>query len=246
MKNQYFADVNDYRKYGILHTLVGNSEMKAAICWMLTNNDTRTDGKFIDYLHHPEKWRKYDPDLFDALASCMTNHGNRSVKWAEENHLIQSAIYFAELLGDEQEKRRRYFAKFHAIAANSDLVFFDPDNGIEVKSKPFGCQGSNKYIYWRELVNTFNSGKSILVYQHFIREKRELFTQQLVDRFCEHLPILEMYTLRTANVLFLLIPQPRHQQYLAKKCTEISTNWYSQIQVSKHRYTQQFADGFHH
>ncbi len=238
MKNQYFADVNDYRKYGLLRTLVDNSEMKAAICWMLTNNDKRTDGKFTDYLNHPQKWRKYDPYLFDNLASCIANQTNRSVKWAEANNLIPSAVYFAELLFDGQEKRQRYFAEFQTIAADSDLVFFDPDNGIETKSVLFGRQGSNKYIYWPELINTFESGKSILVYQHFIRVQRELFIQQLVDRFFEYLPILEMYSLATANVLFLLIPQPHHQQYLEKKCEEISTNWYSQIQVNKHHSAQ--------
>ncbi len=238
MKNQYFADVNDFRKYGLLRSLVDSSEMKAAICWMLTENDTRTDGKFIDYLNHPEKWRRYDPDLFDMLASCMTNQSNRSVKWAKENQLIPSAVYFAESLCNEQEKRQRYFAEFDTIAADSDLVFFDPDNGIETKSVPFGHQGSNKYIYWPELINTFQSGKSILVYQHFIRVKRELFVQQLADRFCEYLPISEMFSLTTANVLFLLIPQPHHQKYLEKKCEEISTNWYSQIQVNKHRSAQ--------
>lgn len=238
MKNQYFADVNDFRKYGLLRSLVDSSEMKAAICWMLTENDTRTDGKFIDYLNHPEKWRRYDPDLFDMLASCITNQSNRSVKWAKENQLIPSAVYFAESLCNEQEKRQRYFAEFDTIAADSDLVFFDPDNGIETKSVPFGHQGSNKYIYWPELINTFQSGKSILVYQHFIRVKRELFIQQLADRFCEYLPISEMFSLTTANVLFLLIPQPHHQKYLEKKCEEISTNWYSQIQVNKHRSAQ--------
>ena len=238
MKNQYFADVNDFRKYGLLRSLVDSSEMKAAICWMLTENDTRTDGKFIDYLNHPEKWRRYDPDLFDMLASCITNQSNRSVKWAKENQLIPSAVYFAESLCNEQEKRQRYFAEFDTIAADSDLVFFDPDNGIETKSVPFGHQGSNKYIYWPELINTFQSGKSILVYQHFIRVKRELFIQQLADRFCEYLPISETFSLTTANVLFLLIPQPHHQKYLEKKCEEISTNWYSQIQVNKHRSAQ--------
>lgn len=238
MKNQYFADVNDFRKYGLLRSLVDSSKMKAAICWMLTENDTRTDGKFIDYLNHPEKWRRYDPDLFDMLASCITNQSNRSVKWAKENQLIPSAVYFAESLCNEQEKRQRYFAEFDTIAADSDLVFFDPDNGIETKSVPFGHQGSNKYIYWPELINTFQSGKSILVYQHFIRVKRELFIQQLADRFCEYLPISEMFSLTTANVLFLLIPQPHHQKYLEKKCEEISTNWYSQIQVNKHRSAQ--------
>lgn len=33
----------------------------------------------------------------------------------------------------------------------SELLFFDPDNGIEVMSNPKGCKNSSKYIYWDDL-----------------------------------------------------------------------------------------------
>jgi len=33
MKNQYFGDINDYRKYGLLRTLTGG-QIKTAVCWM--------------------------------------------------------------------------------------------------------------------------------------------------------------------------------------------------------------------
>ena len=234
MKNQYFADINDYRKYGILRALAGNGALKTAICWMLTNNDQRSDGKFISYLEHPDPWRKYDPELYDQLAGCLSNPANRSVKWADENKIIPAASCYAELLEDDREKRTSYFDQFQSIAADSDLVFFDPDNGMEVKSVPAGRRGSQKYLYWPELLKTYNAGKSILVYQHFVRIKREVFTQQLVDRFCEHLPISEMITFTTANVLFNLIPQPRHQQFLAEQCNQISKQWVSQIKVNRH------------
>jgi hypothetical protein len=40
MKDQYFGDINDYRKYGLLRILSGmrcsgQSNISAAICWML-------------------------------------------------------------------------------------------------------------------------------------------------------------------------------------------------------------------
>ena len=35
MKNQYFGDITDYRKYGILRVLE-SAGIKTGVCWMLT------------------------------------------------------------------------------------------------------------------------------------------------------------------------------------------------------------------
>ena len=43
MKNQYFGDINDYRKYGLIRLLADGGKIKAGVCWMLTPDDTRTD-----------------------------------------------------------------------------------------------------------------------------------------------------------------------------------------------------------
>ena len=37
MKNQYFGDVNDYRKYGLLR-LLAHAGLKIGVCWMLTED----------------------------------------------------------------------------------------------------------------------------------------------------------------------------------------------------------------
>ena len=39
MKNQYFGDINDYRKYGLLRILSTYGPIKTAVCWMLTPDD---------------------------------------------------------------------------------------------------------------------------------------------------------------------------------------------------------------
>ena len=50
MKNQYFGDVEDYGKYGLLKYMAKH-DVTVAINWYLTENDKRTtDGKFIDYI----------------------------------------------------------------------------------------------------------------------------------------------------------------------------------------------------
>jgi len=78
MKNQYFGDIHDYRKYGLIRILSDKGSIRTGICWMLTPNDTRTDGKFKDYLAKPEKYKKYDSDLYDFLGQCI-KAGNRNV-----------------------------------------------------------------------------------------------------------------------------------------------------------------------
>ena len=44
MKNQYFGDINDYRKYGLLLLLTNGEEIKTAVCWMPTAEDGPIDG----------------------------------------------------------------------------------------------------------------------------------------------------------------------------------------------------------
>ena len=44
MKNQYFGDVNDYKKYGLLRGLSCDGAIKTFVCWMLTESDNRIDG----------------------------------------------------------------------------------------------------------------------------------------------------------------------------------------------------------
>ncbi len=44
MKNQYFGDVNDYLKYGLLRQLSNEGRFKICVCWMLTEPDGTTEG----------------------------------------------------------------------------------------------------------------------------------------------------------------------------------------------------------
>jgi crotonobetainyl-CoA:carnitine CoA-transferase CaiB-like acyl-CoA transferase len=239
MKNQYFGDINDYRKYGLLRCLSGQGVLRTAICWMLTPDDDRGDGGRTGYLHEPGKWRAYDPPLFDSLAGCLAQRGSRNIVWAESSGILPGATFYTNLLTDNAAERRQYLREFLVAARDCELVFFDPDNGLEVGSVPYGRSGSRKYLYWHELRDAFQATHSILVYQHFPRVRREPFIEAQSQRVLSETGASEVLSFRTAHVLFLLAPQPVHLDHLRHRSQEVARRWRSEIQVANHRPDEQ-------
>jgi hypothetical protein len=235
MKNQYVADINDYRKYGLLRALSDNGKIRTGVCWMLTPNDNRTDGQFTRYLKSPELWSQYDPSLFQHLAACLQND-ERNVSRIELAGIIPNTIFHSEVLPDKSQDRTRYFEEMHEKLQHTELIFFDPDNGIEIKSQPYGRKHSSKFLYWHELNQAYCSGKSVLVYQHFIRETRENFITRLASEFCKQLDAQEVISFRTPHVVFFLVSQPDHSQHFELQAGMVAEQWPKQIQVAVHRY----------
>lgn len=241
MKNQYVADINDYRKYGLIRTLSGSGKIRTGVCWMLTPNDNRTDGKFTHYLNLPGQWKQYDSPLFEHLADCIRD-GERHVNHIEATGVLQNAIYHCDLLSDIPEERGRYFDDMHKRLQGVDLLFFDPDNGLGIKSHPYGRKQSSKFLFWRELTHAFSAGKSILVYQHFIREKREQFITRLSLELCKRLDVPEVLSFRTPHVVFFLISQPVHARHFAERAAVVADQWRDQIHVTAHSKDQHGSD----
>ena len=90
MKNQYFGDINDYRKYGLLRALQSTG-----------------DGSLI-----------------------------------ERSALLPRTRYHTAVVPDGRLERDGWRKDLLRAASGVDLVFLDPDNGIEVPSKPVGRKGS--------------------------------------------------------------------------------------------------------
>jgi hypothetical protein len=82
MKHQYFGDVKDYLKYGLLRE-VFRSNLKLGVCWMLTPDDISTDGRKTGYLSAPNTWRKHDPELYDLLRHTVVAQGLRNLSVIE-------------------------------------------------------------------------------------------------------------------------------------------------------------------
>jgi hypothetical protein len=235
MKHQYFGDINDYRKYGLLYGLSGKGVIRTGICWMLTGPDGRSDGEMLAYLDNPEGFRPFAPHLFDLLHQCVRVKRNRHTSWLEASICLPSTNYFSSLIPDDHRKRKSYFARMLRRFADVELIFFDPDNGFEIKSKPIGRKGSSKYLSWCELQQTFDAGHSVLVYQHFPRENRTRYIKRLASTILERTTADAVFTFRTPRVVFFLASRPEHLRYFDEQVEAIARVWGPrQIDVQKH------------
>ena len=228
MKNQYFADINDYLKYGILRA-IANSKLKICLCWMLTEEDNRNDGGKIQYLQDSDKWRKYDPALFDVMKWSIENN-KRSIDVAEKKCLIPDATYHPTLLTDDRDEREQYFKELTDISAASDLIFFDADNGMEVKSVKKGNKNSSKYLYWDE-VERFADTHSILVFQYFPHQKRKEFVERISQRLKAVSYSTSVTALITSHVGFFLVQHSLHEGRLKEAFLKGMKIWYPHISV---------------
>jgi hypothetical protein len=229
MKNQYFGDVNDYRKYGLLRALQSTWDGSLLVAWMLTPDDGGKDGGFRSYLKAPKVWAKYDPELFAGLAELLRSASQPSVSLIERSALLPRVRYHSAVVPDGRIERDAWRDDLLCKALGVDLVFFDPDNGVEVPSKPVGRERSSKYVTWQEIQALWEAGCSLLIYQHFRREARDAFARRLVSELRERTGASFAEAFLTPHVLFLLVTQDRHLERLASVPEVLFVRWRGQI-----------------
>jgi hypothetical protein len=234
VKDQYFGDENDYLKYGLLRSLGMASGLGLGICWLRTADDRGRDGKFREYLNDPSRYRRHDPQLFDALSRLADPTTPRSVLYAEEWDLLPNATFHHRVLADSTSDRRTYFAEAWSRLASSPLLFLDPDNGIEVQSTAYGRSRSSKYVYWRELEEASQMGHSLIIYQHFPHEPREAFIERTASALCTRLSAALVASFRTPRVVFFLAARDEHAQQLESGIHLVKQRWAGHIRHSVH------------
>jgi hypothetical protein len=114
------------------------------------------------------------------------------------------------VLGDGATARDDWFDRLQQLTIGSDVIFLDPDNGLEVRSCRRGARRSSKYAYWSEVAALVRSGFSVIVYQHLPRMTRQQLTQQRLAEAIEWLDLPRCLVLSTSGVDYFAFPQERH------------------------------------
>ncbi|GAX87645.1 conserved hypothetical protein [Lebetimonas natsushimae] len=179
MQNRYVGDIGDYSKFVLIKNLFNG---KCGIIWYLYPNEGHNnDGKFRNY----EKFELQDKEIVEIM-SYFSKHkeSERSVQELEKI-LINNGFdltFFSNCIecnckclfsnvNERLEYRKSWFDKALNKMKNCNIVFADPDNGIEVKSCPLGDVKSGKYIYFDEISKLLKNHKTVVIYQHFERSK---------------------------------------------------------------------------
>ena len=104
---------------------------------MLTEPDDSKQGGNRKYLEEPAEWCGYDPTLFEVLAKASASPQLSNLQRIEADGIVHGATFFNEFVPDDGTKRGSFHTRCLNALAGRDLVFFDPDNGLDIKKRPF-------------------------------------------------------------------------------------------------------------
>lgn len=228
MRDEFFGDINDYHKYGLLRVLTRKGELRTGVCWMRRHDEGLGEG----YLNKPKRWQKLDCNLFKALRRVLAPE--RKIRQAERPEILSKKKFrfFRDYISDNKEERERYFDRMLKKCEDVKLIFFDPDNGLEIKAKPPGRKGSSKYLYMAEVKKAFRPDTSLLIFQFippvaldpFIAEKRKQIKMNTKAR--------EIHVFKTPRVVFFLAVQPKHSEYFQRRIEELErSSWHAEKQI---------------
>jgi hypothetical protein len=165
MQNRYAGDVGDFGKFALLRALGPN--FCIGIIWYLTSElkEKNNDGAHLKYLTEPDRFRVLDCELFDLLNSFHVKFRKspkaRSVKQLEQCKLLNSARYYSREVPVDPVRRAAWFNEIlESEIARSDVIFLDPDNGIE------GRRLTHKHVALAELLRLRALKKPLIIYHH--------------------------------------------------------------------------------
>ncbi len=222
MKNQFFGDVNDYYKCGILRTF---AKISIGVCWMLNPDKAKR------YLDHQAEWGRYDPDLLCELKRLVKSGGQAIMEKFESRQILPSAIFFNKFLPGQPQERKRYFEEMFEQFAKLDLIFFDPDIGLATNSFLRPGSLSSRHLYPDELREA-SQKHSILLFQYLPHVPREKFIKKAVADIRECTTAPKICCLLTERVVFILVAQKRHVNYFSRVSERIAKTWAGKIKSS--------------
>lgn len=231
MQNRYTADLGDFGKYGMLRAIFNNSDLKLGVNWYLTSDESHNnDGKYITYLDESKsenikRFKACDPELY-YLMKEIKDIGNRSVSEVEKRPVLPGASFYSGLLDykgialdGRQHYRNQWAQKGLDILQDCDVVFFDPDNGLETPSTGKCSDKAVKYVYIDELSKYFSRGQSLIIYNHRCREKREKYEQRFKRLYNAILGSENIFYLsynRGTTRDFIFVLHPKHRDAILK------------------------------
>ena len=224
MQDRYAGDVGDYGKFALLQAMEAQG-LKLGISWYRTETaayEIHHDGNY----GIPSEFAECDSKLSAALNAIFYDTDSRSVQKLEEAGLLKCSSFIHDLVPREIQARSDWHQHALAYFSDCDLVFLDPDNGLEVKSVKAGTQKSVKYVCMNEIAEYVAAGKSVIFYNHRPRKKAEVYFAEYAARFASH-PVLcgkqfsvITFPRRSIRDYFIIPASPSHE---VKICAALRT-----------------------
>jgi hypothetical protein len=179
VRHNFVNDIGDYAKYALLRAICASSDipMRLGVIWYLTDHaESNGDGRRRAHLTH-DGWENLDPELLAAMRQIEDARQDQSelnVALIESSSILpRGTMYFSEplphVVGNAQHRvaeRAAWFRRAQNAVEGTDLVFLDPDNGLQVRSVPLSAALSCKYATVAEISALLDDGTGVVLYQH--------------------------------------------------------------------------------
>jgi hypothetical protein len=179
VRHNFVNDIGDYAKYALLRALCANGEatIRLGVIWYLTDHaEQNGDGRKRAHLSE-DGWGDLDPDLLERMRlieGTLASQDELNVSLIEASGILPpDTAYFSEAMPRAERSvhqrvsaRMAWFGRAQEKVAHCNLVFLDPDNGLEVRSAPITSPLATKYATVSEIEALLENGTGIVLYQH--------------------------------------------------------------------------------
>jgi len=257
MKNQYVGDIGDYGKIGLISTLKNlEPNLKLGVNWYhfdgTHHSENKNDGKHYTYLIGKRKdYQRLSnlfPEIYEEFKEKFTHIVNGEINIYKENRLIsnlekvsclKNVVFYSDIICARH--RDVWFNKSLEILSETEIIFLDPDNGLEY----IEGSGGEKHVLIHELEKYLKLRKSIILYNHRDRKPNNIYFSKFMNVANKNGVCVDCLRIIRANKGtardYVFFTQKRHKKIIndlihsltvAKKYMfqEIDLNHYSSIQ----------------
>lgn len=246
MQDKYVGDVGDFGKYLLLNMIIKTAKSSGqnidlGINWYYVKYEKgkESDGRHIDYLNPMNRnsfeFRNCDPDLYDKLKQIIIDK-KRYIREVEERGIIQSpASYYSEPLDNEDGYpvgRNNWFERSSKALKRADIIFLDPDNGIQTEKVKKIYKRSVKYVFRDEMEMYYKEGKTLIIYNHRDRSPYEQYQEKILsikpnELDKDHFKVIRFHRVSVRDYIFLV--HDEHTDLIDKVINELTSGTCSSL-----------------
>jgi hypothetical protein len=199
----------------------------------------RGDGRHISYLSDKKKDSKNYavcfPELYGKLKRIVD--GRRSISEIETAQILpKETVFYSEPLpyssvkpSEKEDDREKWFKESLPRLNNADIIFLDPDNGIQTDKVSKTRIKAIKYVFNDEIKRYYELGKSLIIYNHRDRNPKPKYDKKITDLSvqtnCNGTRVLRFKRVSVRDYIFLM--QKEHQDLLDRTINHLTREPYN-------------------
>lgn len=194
--------IDDFGKFALLRHLMTGRLL--AVCACLTANDEVKDGdKYYEYLSRPDEFRHFAPEVFDLLAEIVRNRRTIPDPLAAigASGVLGNAVFIRHKLPKQIALRPRGAEELVKWLGGANLVFLDPDSGIQ------GKRLTHRHVALAEIAALRQTGRVLIVSHHQSGRKAEVkyLADQMMSLGCDRVEIVRLRLV--TSCLYVILDQ---------------------------------------